>query len=165
MSQSTCSCVIFESAAAAGVDFPGLSNFARTLSTVEKRLGVSTESLVTNFFLCGSCWKPHYPEELAELEHSQCDEPQCDSILYTIKRLSNGSEKRTPVLILPLVPSEKAIQRLCLQPGKVAQWQEWHRFQAVKGVPGPLTPLNGQSIHAVEVGDFPACALIQISPI
>jgi hypothetical protein len=42
-----------------------------------------------------------------------------------VKRLSSGAEKRTPLLTLPFVPSEKAIQRMCLQPGKVAQLQEW----------------------------------------
>ncbi|KAJ7016746.1 hypothetical protein C8F04DRAFT_1280647 [Mycena alexandri] len=99
--------VAFESAAAMGVDYPGLSNFALTLSTVEKRLGVSTDDLITYFFLCDVCWKPHNPEELATLESPACNQPECG------------------VLTLPFVAPEKAIQRMCLQPGKVAQWQEW----------------------------------------
>ncbi|KAJ7603249.1 hypothetical protein DFH06DRAFT_1114701 [Mycena polygramma] len=117
--------VILESASAAGLDFPGLDNFARTLPTVEKRLGVSTDSLIIYLFLCDVCWKPHFPEELAHLEDSHCNEPDCSGTLYTVKRLSSGVEKRTPVLTLPFVPPERAIQRMCLQPGKVEQWQEW----------------------------------------
>ncbi|KAJ6530158.1 hypothetical protein B0H19DRAFT_1273823 [Mycena capillaripes] len=117
--------IIFESAAAAGVEYCGLENFATTLTTVEKRLGVSTDELIIYLFLCDSCWKPHFPEELAKLQNHQCDQPDCDGTLYTVKRLSNGVEKRIPVLTLPFVPPEKAIQRMCLQPGKVAQWQEW----------------------------------------
>ncbi|KAF7347283.1 hypothetical protein MVEN_01483500 [Mycena venus] len=119
--------VVFQSASAAGVEYPGLSNFARTLSTVEKRLGVSTDTFITYFFLCNVCWKPHCPAELTELVSPECDQPNCDGKLYTLKRLSGGAEKRTPLLTLPFVPPEKAIQRMCLQPGKVAQWQEWRR--------------------------------------
>ncbi|KAJ7722306.1 hypothetical protein B0H16DRAFT_1737811 [Mycena metata] len=43
--------IAFESAAAAGVDYPGLSNFALTLPTVEKHLGVSTDISVLTFWL------------------------------------------------------------------------------------------------------------------
>ncbi|KAJ7044318.1 hypothetical protein C8F04DRAFT_879188, partial [Mycena alexandri] len=117
--------VAFESAAAKGVDYPGLSSFALTLSTVEKCLGVSTDDLITYFFLCEVCWQPHYPEELTTLTSPACNQQHCGGSLYTVKRLSSGMQKRTPILTLPFVAPEKAIQRMCLQPGKVAQWQEW----------------------------------------
>jgi hypothetical protein len=133
--------IILQSGAAAGVDYPGLENFATTLPTVEKRLGVSTNTLITYLFLCNVCWKPHFPEELAELQHSDCDQSDCTGTLYTVKRLSGGVEKRTPTLTLPFVPPEKAIQRMCLQPGKVAQWQEWREPRDTVGErePSPLT--------------------------
>lgn len=117
--------VAFQSAQKLGVDYPGISNFARTLPTVEKRLGLSTDDFIIYLFICDVCWKPHFPKELATLETPDCDQPNCSGHLYTVKRLSNGSEKRTPILTLPFVPPGKAIQRMCLQPGKVAQWQEW----------------------------------------
>lgn len=34
---------------------------------------------------------------------------------------------------MPFVPPERAIQRMCLQPGKVGQWQEWRRPTDVVG--------------------------------
>ncbi|KAJ7194256.1 hypothetical protein B0H12DRAFT_984080, partial [Mycena haematopus] len=139
--------IVFQSAEAAGVDYPGLSNFARTLATVERRLGVSTDSLITYFFLCNVCWKPHYPAELPKLDSSDCDQSNCDGKLFTIKRLSGGTEKCTPVLTLPFVPPEKAIQRMCLQPGKVAQWQEWRRPDDVVGQIPPST-LTGYEAFA-----------------
>ncbi|KAJ6554294.1 hypothetical protein B0H19DRAFT_1293882 [Mycena capillaripes] len=71
------------------------------------------------------CWKPHFPAELAHLESPGCQQPECPGLLYEKKRCSNGAEKRTPLLTVPFVPPERAIQRMCLQPGKVAQWQEW----------------------------------------
>ncbi|KAJ7696410.1 hypothetical protein B0H16DRAFT_1350491, partial [Mycena metata] len=126
-----------ETGQAAGVDFPGLSDFARTLPTVEKRLGVSTDNLITYFFICDACWYPHHPTELKMLDSSQCDQSSCTGTLYTTKRLSSGSEKRTPILTLPFVAPEKAIQRMCLQPGKVAQWQEWRGPDDVVGERAP----------------------------
>ncbi|KAF7372033.1 hypothetical protein MVEN_00061600 [Mycena venus] len=93
---------LLRSAAASGADFPGLSNFARTLPTVEKRLGVLTDEIIIYLFLCNACWKPHYPQELSKLKTPHCDQPDCSGTLYT-----------------------KAIARMCMQPGKVAQWQEW----------------------------------------
>ncbi|KAJ7347668.1 hypothetical protein DFH08DRAFT_936539 [Mycena albidolilacea] len=117
--------VIFLSAEASGSEFQGLSHFARTLPTVEKRLGVSTDELIIYLFLCPTFWKPHFPAELARLDSPDCQELDCDGKLYTVKRLSSGAEKRTPILTLPFVPPERVIQRMCLQPGKVAQWQEW----------------------------------------
>ncbi|KAJ7654607.1 hypothetical protein DFH06DRAFT_1092852 [Mycena polygramma] len=131
--------VILQSAATAGLDFPGLENFALTLTTVEKRLGVSTDDLIIYLFLCDVCWTPHFPEELHDLEDGHCDQPECEGTLYTVKRLSSGLEKRTPVLTLPFVPPERAIQRMCLQPGKVAQWQEWRGPLDTAGLREPTT--------------------------
>ncbi|KAJ7027447.1 hypothetical protein C8F04DRAFT_879956, partial [Mycena alexandri] len=131
--------VVFQSAQRAGVDYPGLENFARTLGTVEKRLGVSTDDLITYFFLCDVCWKPHSPVQLASLHSPHCTNPNCAGTLYTTKRLSSGSEKRTPRLTLPFVPPEKALQRMCLQPGKVAQWQEWRGPDDTAGKRAPST--------------------------
>ncbi|KAJ7318344.1 hypothetical protein DFH08DRAFT_714721 [Mycena albidolilacea] len=116
----------------------GLSDFARTLPTVEKRLGVCTDSLITYYFLCTGCWKPHTRQELAQLESPNCIEPDCSGILYTLKRLSDG-EKRTPALTLPFAPPEKALQRMALQAGKVAQWQKWRGPEDIPGVREPVT--------------------------
>jgi hypothetical protein len=143
---------ILRSAAASGVDFPGLSNFALTLGTVEKRLGVSTNNLIIYLFLCDVCWKPHYPEELSTRETPECDQPGCTGTLYTCKRLSSGAEKRTPVLTLPFVPPEKAIQRMCLQPGKVAQWQEW---RGPADAPGKREPSTRTGYDAFDDLDKP----------
>jgi len=117
--------VAVKSLASSGQDVPGLSRFALTLKTVENRLGVSTDNLITYLFVCDACWTVHYPRELPELNSPDCQESECFGNLYTTKRLSNGSEKRCPVVVVPFVPPSKAIQRQCLQPGKVQQWQSW----------------------------------------
>ncbi|KAF8205907.1 hypothetical protein K438DRAFT_1963684 [Mycena galopus ATCC 62051] len=123
---------------ASSSDINGLSDFARTLPTVEKRLGVCKDSLITYYFLCTGCWKPHTRRELAQLESPNCIEPDCSGILYTLKRLSDR-EKRTPALTLPFVPPEKALQRMALQAGKVAQWQKWRGPEDIPGIREPIT--------------------------
>ncbi|KAK7039964.1 hypothetical protein R3P38DRAFT_3350014 [Favolaschia claudopus] len=117
--------ILLSSGESMGANFPGLANFATTLPTVEKRLGVSTDDLIVYLFLCSECWKAYFPNELPRLNSPHCDNPACSGMLYTTKRLASGAEKRTPLLTLPFVPPERALQRLCLQPGKVSQWQEW----------------------------------------
>ncbi|KAJ7254527.1 hypothetical protein C8J57DRAFT_1033600, partial [Mycena rebaudengoi] len=89
--------ILLKSADANGTNYPGLQNFARTLGTVEKRLGVGTDTLITYFFACDICWKIHHPHTLSTLPSSVCDVPDCTGRLFSVKRL----------------------------PGKVAQWQEW----------------------------------------
>jgi hypothetical protein len=121
---------------ASDVAMEGLSNFALTLPTVEKRLGVGTADLITYYCLCNGCWTPHSLQELSQLDSPACTEPECSGKLYTIKRLVDG-DKRTPTLMLPFVAPEKALQRMCLQPGKVDQWQEWRNPD---DAPGPREP-------------------------
>lgn len=129
----------FSSAAYAGRDFPGIDRFARTIGTVEKRLGVSTEGFIIYLVLCPICWHSHLPCELSKLESPFCGQVDCPGILYSTKRLSDGTEKRTPSLILPYVPPSRAIQRMCLRPGKVAQWQHWRGPSDEFGIRPPTT--------------------------
>ncbi|KAJ7240680.1 hypothetical protein C8J57DRAFT_1085578, partial [Mycena rebaudengoi] len=103
------------SAQRGGLEYPGLSNFAQTLPT----------NFIPYLFLCTECWYPHFPNELTDIQSPECDQPNCTGTLYTFQHLSNGSQKRTPLLTLPFIPPEKAIQHSCMQPGKVTQRQEW----------------------------------------
>ncbi|KAI4522475.1 hypothetical protein K525DRAFT_198782, partial [Schizophyllum commune Loenen D] len=116
----------FRTLQAHGVQLEGVENFARTLRTVERRLGVSTEGLITYLFACPSCWKTHRPAELTELDSALCTNTEnCTGVLFTVKRMVDGKQKRTPTFLMPLVRPSSAIARMCMQPGKVEQWQQW----------------------------------------
>ncbi|KAL1741762.1 hypothetical protein HDZ31DRAFT_75965 [Schizophyllum fasciatum] len=116
----------FRTLQAHGVQLEGVENFARTLRTVERRIGVSTEGLITYLFACPSCWKTHRPAELTELDGALCaDTEKCTGVLFTVKRMVDGKQKRTPTFLMPLVRPSSAIARMCMQPGKVGQWQQW----------------------------------------
>ncbi|KAJ7073659.1 hypothetical protein C8F01DRAFT_1271383 [Mycena amicta] len=121
------------------LEYAGLQDFARTLRTVERRLGVATEELIVYLVLCPICWAPHLPETLAKLESDECDRPGCSGILFRVKRDASGRDKRIPNLTLPFTPPSLAIQRMCLQPGKLEQWQEWRKEDDAPGHRPPST--------------------------
>jgi len=135
----------FRSVAHAGLEIPGIKNFACTIGTVEKQFGISTEGFIIYLVLCPTCWCLHLPCELSKLRSPFCPKIGCPGILYSMKCLSDGTEKRMPSLILPYIPPSRAIQRMCLQLGKVTQWQHWRRQGDEPGVRPPTT---GQQFDA-----------------
>ncbi|OBZ66435.1 hypothetical protein A0H81_13641 [Grifola frondosa] len=50
-------------------DIPGLDKMARTLRTVERRLGVDPDQYIIYYFVCNVCWFRHHPSELYMLNH------------------------------------------------------------------------------------------------
>ncbi|KAL1713956.1 hypothetical protein EV715DRAFT_210517 [Schizophyllum commune] len=127
----------FAAGAEQGAQFDGLENFALTIQTVEKRLGVSTEGFIIYLFICPVCWAVHYPDELLTLASPTCAKPTCNGQLFTTKRRADRTEKRVPALTLPYVRPSTAIARMCLQPGKVEQWQRWRREEDTPGRTSP----------------------------
>jgi hypothetical protein len=71
------------------------------------------------------CWKLHHPSDLSKLPKPTCNKDGCLGTLFTSKRLSNGSEKRTPMKIMPYVFLKKAVQHLLSCPRKYEQLQHW----------------------------------------
>lgn len=150
------------------IEYPGLDRFARTLPTLLKRLGLTTDNFIVYLFVCNVCWKLHHPSQLNDLETSHCNTEDCPGLLYTQKQLADGSSKRTPTKILPYVPPERALQRIFLRPGKWDQFQHWRRPgddpMAVPPIPGrgfdsfpdpdkPLTDLyDGWGWRAIQAG-------------
>jgi hypothetical protein len=104
---------------------PGLEMMARTYPTVEKRLNVSFDTFIEYHFLCPICWHVYSPADLYKLNSPNCEDEDCEGILFKSKRLSDGSTKRTPTKVLPFVPPDRAIARWLLRPGKYEQLQGW----------------------------------------
>ena len=127
----------FAAGAEQGAQFDGLENFALTIQTVEKRLGVSTEGFIIYLFICPVCWAVHYPDELPTLASPTCAVPTCNKQLFTTKQRADRTEKRVPALTLPYVRPSTAIARMCLRPGKVEQWQRWRREENTPGRASP----------------------------
>jgi hypothetical protein len=102
-----------------------LAHMARTLRTVENRLGVNPDKLLTYYFLCPECWQVYHPSCLYQLKTASCTFPDCSGILYTSKRTTLRSEKRTPTKVMPSASLIKALQLFFMRPGK---WEEVHAW-------------------------------------
>lgn len=112
-------------AARTGTEIPGLAKMARTLRTVERRLGVDADSYIWFNFLCPVCWHFYEPKDLATLPHdSKCIEEYCEGVVFTLRRLAHG-KRRVPAKILPTTPFIPHIQRILLRPGKFEDFQRW----------------------------------------
>jgi hypothetical protein len=136
------------------LEFPGLERMARTLPTVEKRLGVSTTGLIIYYFICDVCWRIEHPSKLYKLNVPNCTEEDCTGRMYTTKRLSDGTEKRIPTKILSYVPPKQFIQHQLRRPGKWDQLQHW---RGPDDAPGEVPPLTTTSYDAfVDLGK-PIC--------
>ncbi|KAJ7746169.1 hypothetical protein DFH07DRAFT_963042 [Mycena maculata] len=116
-----------------------ISAFARTLATVERRLGVNVDDTIIYFFVCPECWKRHHPSELKEPDFSStCTRDNCSGQLYTRKRLASGREKRTPTKIMPFFPPNIAIQRMMRRPAKYEECNHWRK----ENDHGPAPPIS-----------------------
>jgi hypothetical protein len=134
-------------------DIPGLESFAKTLATVERRLGVSTDGFITYLFVCNVCWHVHRPKELSSLPDSgKCTDEDCSGKLLTSKRMANGKLKRSPNKIMTFVDPEHAIAHMLMRPGKYAQLQHW---RLTGDAPDPVQPLELKGYDAFEDPDKP----------
>ncbi|KAI0261421.1 hypothetical protein BC834DRAFT_959728 [Gloeopeniophorella convolvens] len=119
------------------VHFPGLENFALTLRMVERRLQVNTDDLIKYYYLCPRCWHLYTRAEILESESSVCSRAGCPGILYTSKRLRDGTLKRTPKKLLSYVSPISAIRLMLSRPGKYEQLQHWRTHD---DAPGHVAP-------------------------
>ncbi|KAG2130249.1 hypothetical protein DEU56DRAFT_757923 [Suillus clintonianus] len=127
------------------IEYPGLDEYAHTLPTLLKRLGLSADQFIIYFFICDVCWKLHHPSVLSELKSPNCTVDDCEGALYTQKRLSDGTTKRTPTKIVPYVPPEHALQQFLLRPGKWEQLQHW---RGPGDEPSQVPPIPGRGFDS-----------------
>ena len=123
-----------------GKEMRGLSMMARTLQTAERRLRIDPNQYIVYYFLCNVCWALHHPSSLDDLDSPSCTTPGCTGQVYTLKELTDGRHKRTPLRVLPTAPIIPMIQRFLLRPGKYEEFQHW-RVPGLDNV-GDVAPLH-----------------------
>ncbi|KAG1794490.1 hypothetical protein EV424DRAFT_1353856 [Suillus variegatus] len=128
-----------------------LDNMARTLRTVEKRLGVDTSKIITTYILCPSCWKMYHPSEFRTLQNPTCAAPDCSTMLFQMKRTTSEGIKRIPFKVMPVASLKTALARLLMRPGKWDELQHWRR----EGDHKPAPPITQQEWYATKALDEP----------
>ncbi|CDO76806.1 hypothetical protein BN946_scf185033.g3 [Trametes cinnabarina] len=121
----------------ADFNIPGLGDMARTLRTVERRLGVDPDTHIVYYALCTKCWARVSPSELIALPHSSCTKPGCTGKFYDVKTTVDGRKHRIPLKPLPTTSLIAAVQRMLMRPGKVDELNVWRVGPDDKSGPSP----------------------------
>ncbi|CDO73032.1 hypothetical protein BN946_scf185007.g86 [Trametes cinnabarina] len=111
--------------ATAGYEVGGLEDMARTLRTVERRLGVDPDRYITFYFCCNICWDHHHPLKLYQLAGAFCPRDGCPGVLFTEKVMADGDIKRIPVKVIPTTDLITSLYRIASRPDRVADWNAW----------------------------------------
>lgn len=128
--------------------FEGLSSMARTLPTLERRLGINLEKYIRYFFVCDRCWTRHSMDTLYALDSPQCQDEYCDGTLYTIYPTKKRRAKRIPTKLVPMSPLKPALQRILLRPGKFEELNAWRTDEDEPGLGPPSWTPPGTGIDA-----------------
>ncbi|KAG9118797.1 hypothetical protein FRC07_006509 [Ceratobasidium sp. 392] len=67
-----------------------ITKMAQTIGTVERRLGVNTDDMITTFTLCPICKRRYSPEYIRETNNEHCLNNGCEGTLFTIRPLASG---------------------------------------------------------------------------
>jgi hypothetical protein len=121
-----------------------LDNMARTLRTVEKRLGVDTGKIILNYILCPSCWHMYHPSELPTMQSRLCTASGCSAALFRLKRMSSKTQKRIPYKVMPVASFKAALERLLMRPAKWEELQHWRK----DGDQEPAPPITREEWYA-----------------
>jgi hypothetical protein len=139
--------------------FPGIaphdiSRMARSISTVERRLGLATSDLITTYSLCPGCYRRYSPDYIANVPDAHCQTEGCEGILFTEKILANGARKRTPALTFPLISIKSWVQRMLSRDGYPELIQTWRK----QGDYGPARPISSQDwLNQVDLDEPLGC--------
>jgi hypothetical protein len=120
------------------VDF---ARMARTIPTVERRLGLSCDDLVTTYTLCPNCRRRYSPAYIAHANEALCLNEGCNGILFADKTLASGTLKRSSALTYPCVSIKSWLRRMLSRDGIPELLQAWRK----PGDTGPGEPVTAEA--------------------
>ncbi|KDN47424.1 hypothetical protein RSAG8_03564, partial [Rhizoctonia solani AG-8 WAC10335] len=103
----------------------GLARMALTFRTVERRLGLDSGDIIKTYTLCRLCGRSYHPDYIEETDSDACQNDNCDGILYDIRHLASGQQRRVSRLTFPYASIIAWIHRLLNQPGMSELTQNW----------------------------------------
>ncbi|CEL55028.1 hypothetical protein RSOLAG1IB_11840 [Rhizoctonia solani AG-1 IB] len=115
------------------------ANMAQTIGTVERRLGVNINGMITTFTLCPTCNRRYTPDYIAEAVVNTCLNPGCDGVLFNVRRLASGSLRRVSNLTFPFASPIVWLQHLLSLAGTAELLQTWRTEENDRD--GPLGPI------------------------
>ncbi|QRV78718.1 Transposase family Tnp2 protein [Ceratobasidium sp. AG-Ba] len=102
-----------------------LAKMAQTIGTVEKRLGVNHDSLITTFTLCPSCGRRYTQDYIGGTDDAQCLNEGCMGTLFTVRKLASGAQRRISSTTYPFASPIAWIRHMLCLPGMAEIMQTW----------------------------------------
>jgi hypothetical protein len=109
----------------ANIHVEDVANMAQTIGTVERRLGVDIDGIITTFTLCPTCKRRYSPSYIAETVINTCLNEGCDGILFSVRRLASGSSRRISSLTFPFASPIAWLQHMLSLAGTAELLQTW----------------------------------------
>jgi hypothetical protein len=137
-----------------GIAPEDISHMARSISTVERRLGLATSDLITTYTLCPNCYRRYPPDYIANAPDAYCQTEGCEGELFTEKILANRARKRTSALTFPLASIKCWVQRMLSRDGYPELIQTWRKPDDH----GPARPISSEEwLNQVDLDEPLGC--------
>ncbi|QRV88195.1 UvrD/REP helicase [Ceratobasidium sp. AG-Ba] len=122
-----------------GIHIEELSKMAQTIGTAEKRLGISTDSIITVFTLCPVCRRRYSQDYIAEAEGDRCLNEGCTGVLFTLRKLALGQVRRASHMTYPFASPIAWIRHILSLPGMSELMQHWRSgIDDTEGIKAPI---------------------------
>ncbi|QRV98832.1 Transposase family tnp2 [Ceratobasidium sp. AG-Ba] len=112
------------------VHFEDVAKMAQTIRTAERRLGINLDSLIKVFTLCPVCKRAYSPEYIAGTEDVACASEGCPGILFTMRQLASGSQRKASCMTYPFASPIAWIRHMLSLPGISELLQVWRSDEA-----------------------------------
>ncbi|KAG8723734.1 hypothetical protein FRC09_002003 [Ceratobasidium sp. 395] len=102
-----------------------IAKMAQTIGTVERRLGVNTDDIITTFTLCPVCKRRYSPGYIRNTDNEHCLNNGCEGILFVVRNLASGGRHRVSNLTYPYASPISWLRHMLRQPGMAELMQTW----------------------------------------
>ncbi|QRV73450.1 Transposase family tnp2 [Ceratobasidium sp. AG-Ba] len=120
-------------AANAEVPLESVAKMAQTIKTVESRLGVDLERLITTYTLCPKCGRRYSPEYISTTDEAIRLNLGCEGVLFIVRRLASGVQRRVSNLTYPFASPIAWLNHMLCIPGMSDLIQTWRKDLEIDG--------------------------------
>ncbi|KAG8730113.1 hypothetical protein FRC10_003065, partial [Ceratobasidium sp. 414] len=111
------------------IEAEDIAKMAQTIGTAERRLGVGTDHIIKTFTLCPDCGRRYSPEYIRDTDIDTCINQDCPGVLFTIRKLASGGQRRVSNLTYPFASPIAWIAHILSLPGMSELMQTWRKTE------------------------------------
>ncbi|KAF8702621.1 hypothetical protein RHS03_06349, partial [Rhizoctonia solani] len=119
-----------------------VAGMAQTIATVERRLGVNANKIITIFTLCPICKRRYSSEYIQGTDNNHCLNDGCNGILFVHRTLASRAYRKVPNLTYPYASPITWLRHMLSLPGMSELMQTWRSQDNDHGIAAPI-PSDG----------------------